>query len=104
MGRASEKHTHASLRFLHGRDFGIPPAVILSMKDFQVPEDVGDLSALQVQNATRFCASNDLPSLRDDTPAALNDRLDTVGSRLADGEAHALSQQTNFDDMFCLAR
>lgn len=74
------------------------------MEEFQVPEDVGDPSALQVVTPGRFCASEDLPSLRDERAEQLNDLLDGVGSRLVDGDADALSVQGNFDDMFSLVR
>lgn len=72
-----------------------------------MPEDICDPSALQVESAGRFCASKDLPSLRDDSTESLNDRLDVLNSRLADDggvNAHALSEQENFDDMFSLVR
>ena len=74
------------------------------MEEFQVPEDMGDPLALQVETPGRFCASPHLPSLRDETTERLNDILDSVGSRLADGDAAALSEQGNFDDMFSLVR
>lgn len=74
------------------------------MEEFQVPEDVGNLSALQVEKAGRFCASRDLPRSSDESTEVLNDRLDAVDSRLAHGEADALSEQAIFDDMFSLAR
>lgn len=74
------------------------------MEEFQVPEDMGDPRALQVQTAGRFCASQDLPSLKDDTSERLNDILDSVGSRLAHGEVDALSEQENFDDVYSLVR
>lgn len=74
------------------------------MEEFSVPEDVGDVSALQVSVAGRFCASQDLPSLRDETSARLNDLLDGVGTRLESGGADSLSEQSNFDDMFSLIR
>ncbi len=69
-----------------------------------MPEDMGDPLALQVKTAGRFCASQNLPSLRDDSTERLNDIVDSVGSRLADGDADALSEQENFDDMFSLVR
>ena len=74
------------------------------MEEFQVPEDMGDPRALQVQTAGRFCASQDLPSLKDETSERLNDILDSVGSRLAHGEVDALSEQENFDDVYSLVR
>lgn len=74
------------------------------MEEFQVPEDISDPSALQVQTSGRFCASKDLPRTRDEGPEELNDRLDVVGSRLEHGEPDALSNQDNFDDIFCLVR
>lgn len=76
----------------------------LTMEEFQVPEDMGDPLALQVKTAGRFCASQNLPSLKDDSTERLNDIVDSVGSRLADGDADALSEQENFDDMFSLVR
>lgn len=69
-----------------------------------MPEDMGDPRALQVQTAGRFCASQDLPSLKDETSERLNDILDSVGSRLAHGEVDALSEQENFDDVYSLVR
>lgn len=69
-----------------------------------MPEDMGDPRALQVQTAGRFCASQDLPSLKDETTERLNDILDSVGSRLAHGEVDALSEQENFDDVYSLVR
>ena len=74
------------------------------MEEFAVPEDIGDVSALQVAVTGRFCASEDLPSLREETCERLNDLLDGVGTRLKDGEADSLSEQGNFDDMFSLVR
>ncbi|CAM9483812.1 unnamed protein product [Scytosiphon promiscuus] len=74
------------------------------MEEFRVPEDVMDPVALQVQTAGRFCASPDLPRLKNDTRERLNDICDVLGSRLADGDADALSQQDNFDDAFSLVR
>lgn len=74
------------------------------MDEFQVPEDVGDPCALQVETAGRFCASKDLPSLRDEHAGELNDRLDGVGSCLANGFADCLSEQDNFDEMFSFVR
>lgn len=74
------------------------------MQEFQVPEDAGDPCSLQVETAGRFSASKDLPSLRDDHAGELNDRLDGVGSRLADGAADCLSEQENFDEMFSFVR
>ncbi|CAM9236529.1 unnamed protein product [Pylaiella littoralis] len=75
------------------------------MEEFQVPEDVGELSALQVETAGRFCASQDLPSLRRETTEKLNDFVDSLKSRLVDdGDVDALSEQENFDDMFTLVR
>lgn len=76
----------------------------ITMEEFQVPEDMGDPRALQVQTAGRFCASQDLPSLKDETTERLNDILDSVGSRLAHGEVDALSEQDNFDDLYSLVR
>lgn len=69
-----------------------------------MPEDMGDLCALQVQTAGRFCASQDLPSLKDESTERLNDILDSVGSRLAHGEVDALSEQENFDAVYSLVR
>lgn len=69
-----------------------------------MPEDMGDPLALQVQTAGRFCASQELPSLKDENTERLNDILDSVGSRLANGEVDALSEQENFDDMYSLVR
>eukprot|EP00903_Cladosiphon_okamuranus_P005553 g5529.t1 len=74
------------------------------MEEFQVPEDMGDPRALEVQTAGRFCASQDLPSLKDETTERLNDILDSVGSRLAHGEVDTLSEQENFDDVYSLVR
>ena len=74
------------------------------MEEFQVPEDISDISALQVQTAGRMCASRNLPRSRDESSEALNDRLDAVGSQLDHGEPGALADQGNFDDMFCLVR
>lgn len=76
----------------------------LKMEEFQVPEDVGDPSSLQVETAGRFCASKDLPSLRDEGASELNDRLDGVGSRLANNGTDCLSEQDNFDEMFSFVR
>lgn len=69
-----------------------------------MPEDLGNLSALQVETAGRFCASPGLPSLADETPDRLNDLLDSLCARLTEGDADALSQQENFDDLFSLVR
>lgn len=75
------------------------------MEEFQVPEDVAEPSALQVESAGRFCASQDLPSLKRETTTKLNDIVDSVKSRLVDdGDVDALSEQENFDDMFTLVR
>ncbi|CBN77248.1 conserved unknown protein [Ectocarpus siliculosus] len=74
------------------------------MEDFQMPEDLGNLSSLQVEKAGRFCASPDLPSLADETPDRLNDLLDSLRARLTEGDADALSEQENFDDLFSLVR
>lgn len=82
----------------------LTPTKCPAMEEFQVPEDMGNPSALQVEAAGRFCASKDLPSLRDESAESLNDRLDGVDSRLAHGEVDALSEQDNFDDMFSLVR
>lgn len=76
-----------------------------AMEEFQVPEDVGEPSALQVETAGRFCASQDLPSLKRESTERLNDIVDSVKSRLVDdGDVDALSEQENFDDMFTLVR
>lgn len=75
-----------------------------AMEEFQVPEDMGDPLALQVQTAGRFCASQDLPSLKDESTERLDDILDSVGTRLAHGEVDALSGQENFDDVYSLVR
>lgn len=75
-----------------------------TMEEFQVPEDIGDPCALQIETAGRFCASKDLPSLRDEHAGELNDRLDGVGSCLANGVEDCLSQQDNFDEMFSFVR
>lgn len=84
---------------------GAPPLPdAFDMEEFRVPEDVVDPLALQAQTPGRFCASLDLPSVKNDTRERLNDILDNLGSRLADGDADALSQQENFDDMFSLIR
>ena len=74
------------------------------MEEFKVPEDVGDVSALQVAVAGHFCATEDLPSLRDETSERLNDPLDGVGTRLEHDGADSLSEQSNFDDMFSIVR
>ena len=74
------------------------------MEEFKVPEDVGDVSALQVAVAGHFCATEDLPSLRDETSERLNDLLDGVGTRLENDGADSLSEQSNFDDMFSIVR
>lgn len=69
-----------------------------------MPEDLGNLSTLQVETAGRFCASPDLPSLADETADRLNDLLDSLRARLTEGDADALSEQENFDDLFSLVR
>lgn len=74
------------------------------MVEFQVPEDLGDIKALQTQDCGRFCISQNIPILRDESAEQLNDRLDDLSSRLGGGEPAVLSEQDNFDDIFAFVR
>lgn len=103
---------HSALRQVRSLR-GLLPST--TMEEFRVPEDFGDLSALQTPTQDRFCASPDLPDLRPlcdhGGVPQLNDRLDAVASRLGVDYGHgdvedvaALAVQENFDDMFAFVR